>query len=323
MESYRNVEVTVCVITYKHENYIEKCLDSIFSQKTDFNFQVVVGEDASPDGTRTILLKYKEKYGDRLILVLHDKNVGPSQNSRSLCPYCVGKYIAVCEGDDFWVDDRKLQKQYDLLENNPQYSAVCCDFMLVYPDGSIARKNQLRLKKDEVKTLKDFLSEGYTLHTCTIFRRNIFPYDDEKYVKLRTAEPTMGDIITFTLLYTSGDIYVLKDVMSAHRLAGEKDVSSYSEKQKNQALYYTKMFIRIIRNLESYCDNKYDFSPLICMRIASVKLDKIMGNYTYSRHEMKEIVKELPLRNRVAILGKMIKKCCKMILRKIKAGCRK
>ncbi len=119
------IEVSVTIITYCHENYIRQCLDSVFSQVTDFDFEVIVAEDASPDNTRHILLEYKEKYGDRLILILHDKNLGPNGNTASLVPYIRGRYVALLEGDDCWVDNRKLQKQYDILEKHPEYSAVC------------------------------------------------------------------------------------------------------------------------------------------------------------------------------------------------------
>ena len=208
-------------------------------QKTNFNFEVIVGEDASPDNTREILLEYKERYGDKLVLVLHDKNVGVSANTMSLHKLVKGKYVAVVEGDDFWVDEYKLQKQYDILENNPEYSAICCDLMTVSPEGNVLRPSVLNLKKDSIKTMKDWLRDGYSLHTCTIFRRNIYPIHDEKYIKLKTAEPTMGDLISFTLLYDAGDIYVLKDVMSAHRAAGEKDITSYSHAQKDKSIEYT------------------------------------------------------------------------------------
>ena len=117
-----NIEVSVCIITYMHEKYISQALDSVFMQKTNFDFEVIVGEDASTDGTREILLEYKEKYGDKLVLVLHDENVGVSKNSISVQKKVRGKYIASLEGDDFWTDEYKLQKQYDILEKYPQYS---------------------------------------------------------------------------------------------------------------------------------------------------------------------------------------------------------
>lgn len=314
----KEIEVSVCIITYRHEKYIRQALDSVFMQKTNFDFEVIVGEDASPDNTRDILLEYKEKYGDKLVLVLHDENVGVSKNARSVYSKVRGKYIATVEGDDFWTDEDKLQKQYDLLDKNPQYSAVCCNYMSVTPTGDIRRKAALKMKTDCVKTMKDWLSEGYSVHTCTIFRRNIFPETEEKYVKLKTAEPTMGDLITFTLLYDAGDIYVLKDVMAAHREAGVNDISSFSYNEKNKAIEHTHMFMRIIRNLEQYMNYKYDLTPRLCFRIAVLKIEKMRGNVHYKAAEMREIMRKLSLKMRLLVHYKMlviILKKCRMKLR--------
>lgn len=313
------VEVSVCIITYMHEKYIRKALDSVFMQKTNFEFEVIVGEDASPDNTREILLEYKEKYGDKLVLVLQEKNIGASKNSRSLQKKIRGRYIASLEGDDFWTDEYKLQKQYDILEKNPQYSAVCSDYKSVSFDGKLLKSAVLGLKKDTVKTMKNWLNEGYSVHTCTIFRRNIFPINDERYIKLRTAEPTMGDIITFTLLYDAGDIYVLKDIMSAHRSAGNSDTSSFSYAQRTKSVEYTYMYMRIIRNIEKYLDYKYDLTPCICNRISRLKIAKLLGQLDYESSEMKKVMKSIPVKYRISVYYKMMRLIVNKVFSKIRS----
>ena len=313
-----DVKVSVCIITYNQEKYIRQTLDSVFMQKTNFNFEVIVGEDASPDNTREILLEYKEKYGDQLVLVLHDKNLGVSANAVSVRAKVRGKYTASLEGDDYWIDEYKLQKQYDILENNPRYSAVYHDMMLIDAEGNVVKDKELNLKKDRVKTMKDWLKDGYTLHTCSGFRRHsVFKETDEKYIKLRTAEPTMGDLITFTLLYDAGDIYVMKDVMAAHRKAGKNDTSSFSYKQKSEAIKYTYMFMRIMHNLETYFDNKYDFSARICNRIASVRLKKLVGRIDYDQSQMRNIMKELSVKMRIDVYRRMVKMGIQKVLKRI------
>lgn len=312
------VEVSVLIPTYKQEKYIRQTLDSVFIQKTNFEFEVIVGEDASPDNTRKILLEYKKKYGDKLVLVLHDKNLGPSGNSQSIGKLARGKYIATVEGDDFWTDEYKLQKQYDILEKHPEYSAVCHDIMGVSSNGDIITKSYLKLRKDIVKTMNSWINEGYTVHTCSIFRRRYKIDDMEKYDKLRTAEPTMGDLISFTLLYDMGDIYVIKDIMAAHRSAGKDDTSSFSYAQKTQAIYYSYMFIRIIRNLEKYFDYKYDLSNRICSRIASVKYDKLRGGVVYKRKEMKALMKTLSVKLRIKVYVVLLKQISDRIRKKIR-----
>ncbi len=312
-----NIEVSVRVITYKHEKYIRQTLDSIFGQKTNFNFQVIVGEDASPDNTREILLEYKEKYGDRLILVLHDENVGVSKNSLSINKYVKGKYVANLEGDDYWVDEYKLQKQYDFLESHPEYSAVGANFMTIESDGTIFNNDALQIKKNRTYSMKDWLKDGYSVHTCTIFYRNIFPYNDPRFIELRQAAPTMGDTITFSLLYQAGLIYVFKDVMSAHRRAGRNDTSSFSHHEKFNAIKHSYMRLNIKNALEKYFDYKYDFSPLISNRIAYVKILKLTGATKYPSSEMRKLMKLLPLRVQLDAYYRTIRIFCKKTIKKV------
>lgn len=316
-------EVSVTIITYGHEKYIRQCLDSVLTQETSFPFEVIVAEDASPDNTRQILLKYKEKYGDQLILILHDENLGPSANSASIRPFIKGKYVAIVEGDDYWTDKHKLQKQYDLLEKHPEYSAVCSDNMTVDPSGNIIANTNLDLQEDIIKTMKDWQNEPYSVHTCTIFRRNIFPNNDPRYIELRRKTPTMGDIISFSVLYDYGPIYVMKDVMAAHRIAGKSDSSSFTIRNKKDPLKYTKLFIQIFTNVEDYFDNKYDFSKRKCIKVALVKIGKITGYYQYAADEMRTITNTFSFGQRIYIDFLVLKELVNMVTRKIKKIWRK
>jgi len=315
----KNVEVSVCIITYGHENYIRQALDSVFAQETSFDFEVIVGEDASPDNTREILLEYKEKYGDKLILVLHDENVGVSKNSQSVQRRANGKYIASLEGDDYWTDNKKLQKQYDILESHPEYSACCHDIMCIAHDGKVTEPTLLKMKKDRVKTMKNWLREGYTVHTCSIFRRNFFPLYDEKYIKLRTAEPTMGDLITFTLLYDAGAIYVLKDVMAAHRAPAAVDKASFSFSERNKIIENSYMFIRIVNNVDEYLNHKYrKLKYRSCNRIAYVKYLKIIGAANYDSKEMKKLMETFSLKMKINVYLKLFRKLFLAVLKKLR-----
>ena len=137
--------VSVCVMTYQHKKYIKDCLDGILMQKTDFPFEILLGEDASTNGTREICLEYAKKYSDKIRLFLHKRennikyNGNPSGKFNFLYNLfnSKAKYIALCEGDDYWNDPRKLQKQVDILEKNNDL-AMCTHetYHLHYPIGS-------------------------------------------------------------------------------------------------------------------------------------------------------------------------------------------
>ncbi len=121
-----NPVVSICVQTYQHVNYIKQCLDGILMQETTFPFEILLGEDASTDGTREICLEYAKKYTDKIRLFSHHRennikiNGKPTGRFNFMYNFYVarGKYIALCEGDDYWIDPFKLQKQVDFLEKN-------------------------------------------------------------------------------------------------------------------------------------------------------------------------------------------------------------
>ncbi len=111
-----DIKVNVCVITYNHEEFIEKALASILNQKADFDFDIVIGDDCSSDKTKEIILKYKQRYPDLIRILFSEKNIGMRENFLRSLKACKGKYIAILEGDDYWTDEYKLQKQFDYLE---------------------------------------------------------------------------------------------------------------------------------------------------------------------------------------------------------------
>ncbi len=186
----KNKLLSVFMITYNHENYIRQALDGILMQQTDFEFDVVVGEDASTDNTRKILLDYQKKYPDKLRLLLHDKNIGAIANQHTVFVQCKGsKYIAMCEGDDYWTDLLKLQKQVDFLEANPQYD-ICSHRFKILDDENKTWKDPIPLpvmRDDEKGVEFDFKSllSVWAAQTMTLVFRaeKLFAAGIEKYEK--------------------------------------------------------------------------------------------------------------------------------------------
>src|SRR5690606_36284281 len=137
------VKLSVLVTTYNHANYIAQCLDSILMQQTTFPFEIILGEDESTDGTREICKDYAQKHPDIIKLFLRSRkdviyiNGKPTGRFNFLASLkaCTGKYIALCEGDDFWTDPLKLQKQVDFLEANPEYEACFTNISIIDEKG--------------------------------------------------------------------------------------------------------------------------------------------------------------------------------------------
>lgn len=116
--------LSIVTITYNHEPYIQKCIEGVLMQQVNFPIEFIIAEDCSTDGTLAICKEYAEKYPDLIQLITSDNNVGAIANERRAMKAAKGKYIAFCEGDDYWTDSLKLQKQVDFMESNPEYS-VC------------------------------------------------------------------------------------------------------------------------------------------------------------------------------------------------------
>lgn len=116
--------VSVILLTYNHKNYIEQCLESVVNQITDFQFEIIIGDDYSDDGTRLICEEYQNKFQNLITLLPSKKNLGLPDNLIQTLSFAKGKYIAFIEGDDYWTDQYKLQTQYEILETNIEVVAV-------------------------------------------------------------------------------------------------------------------------------------------------------------------------------------------------------
>src|SRR5690554_2111531 len=114
--------VSVFCVSYNHEQFIAQALDGFIMQQVDFDFEIVISDDCSTDNTRAIIEKYKNKYPHVFKDVSPQKNLGMQKNWMHTLSACTGTYIALCEGDDYWTDPNKLQKQVDFLEANEEYS---------------------------------------------------------------------------------------------------------------------------------------------------------------------------------------------------------
>lgn len=164
-----NYQVSVFILTYNQQEFIAQTIESILNQKTSFNYQLVIGEDCSTDSTRTICEKYEKENKGRIKLLPSKENLGLINNFIRTFKECNGTYVAICDGDDFWTDPFKLQKQFDFLENNPNYSIVHTNLKFLYPNGTSYLKDTSKIKKDG--NFDDLVFEN-TIPSVTAFFRN-------------------------------------------------------------------------------------------------------------------------------------------------------
>lgn len=319
-----NPILSVIVITYNQEKYIRKCLESILMQKTNFEFEIVVAEDCSPDNTREILVEYKEKNPDIFNLILRDKNIGVNMNSALAIAAAKGKYLAFLEGDDFWLDENKLQMQVDILEANTRYSAIAHNIYYAKPNGEVI-KSGVYTTKTKIYTMKDFMKKPFFIHGCSLVVRNVFNASGEKYQNLRKSVPTMGDVMTQAILFDSGDIYYIGDkCMSAHRIADKSDFASFSQTSKIKLIEYTYMFKSLINALEEYFDYKYDFTNKYALRVGAVYFNLIFNrnDYKVDKTEFKNLQNSLSFKFKLKALKFAIKYFFDTVLRKVRKICK-
>lgn len=311
-----DIKVSISVLSYKHGPYVRQCLESLLAQKVNFKYEIVVGEDCSQDGTREILLEFKEKYPDMFTLLLNDENVGTARNNHNIKLHCRGQYIATCESDDFWIDENKLQRQVDFLDSHPEYVGIASNYVNVNVEGKHPKMVLMPWQVNKTYRMKDFLRYGLGTHGSTMTHRNIIPYRDENYVKLRFSAPTMGDVLTHGLLLDYGNIYIEPALTLAHR-SGAATPTSYSYQQKKKALEFTRMYFDIVDALNVYFDNRHDFTPLKANRVGAMLRSGMSGNLQIDKADMKQLLKEMPLKLRLLCYSRCLQKSWRNILHKV------
>ena len=207
-----NLLVSIFCPTYNHSKYIEQCLNGIVMQKTNFQFEVIVQDDASTDDSQKIIKEFAEKY-NFIVPVLHTENI--YSKGGDLNEYFVknakGKYIAFCEGDDYWTDPYKLQKQVDFLEANPDYSICFHKVKLLENDKLI--DDYITKVPSETTAIND-LAKGNYIHTpSVIFRNNLFKVYPESFY-----QSPVGDYFLHMLNAQYGKIRCINDCMAVYRV---------------------------------------------------------------------------------------------------------
>ncbi len=222
--------VSVAMITYNQAPYIAKAMESVLRQKTDFDIEVIVGDDASKDKTAEILKQFEKD--KRVRLQLRTKNLGANGNFTEVFRACTGKYVAILEGDDFWVDDSRLQKQVDFMERHPDCAVVGSRARIERDGvavGSIPSDEHLALVKEKA-TGEDFLKLHY-IHTSAILYRNVLRGE----LPPNYSSVLYGDRLLVLLHARHGWIGFIPDTVSVYRQVAQGILVSRSDIDRAKA----------------------------------------------------------------------------------------
>lgn len=183
--------VSIHCLVYNHEPYIRDCLEGFVMQKTNFPFEAIVHDDASTDKSADIIREYAEKYPHIIKPIYQTENQYSQKNGaigRAVNAITRGKYIALCEGDDYWTDPLKLQKQVDFLESHPDYSMSCTDAVVLSPEGELQWPRYQ--DSQDIPIIDTILNGGLWIHTCSMLYRKYLKKDYPEFA----AKCHVGDL---------------------------------------------------------------------------------------------------------------------------------
>jgi glycosyltransferase involved in cell wall biosynthesis len=267
-----NILVSVSVVTYNHGKFITKCLDAILNQQTNFEFEIILYDDASTDNTKEIILAYINKYPNMIYPIFQNKNQY-SKGVRGMMPRynfnrCNGKYIAVCEGDDYWIDNNKLQKQVDFLESNNEYSIVGGNALII-SNKQDTHHHTLRIGNE----ISDFSLDDFKFQNnlifCTTMFRNVgfkdFPFNNSPFgdwmiylfvlKKTKTKAKELLDIFSAYRMHSGGVFSGISKTKSHQNHIQQLFVIFYKFRFKKSNLFYQKTNFHFIEIIQQ-CENK-------------------------------------------------------------------
>ena len=281
-----NITVSVICIAYNHEAFIKDALEGFVMQKTNFPFEIIVHDDASTDKTPDIIRTYETKYPGLFFNIFQTENQyskGKGDLDKIVFNTARGKYIAICEGDDYWTDPNKLQKQVDFLEANPGFIMHSHRYLTIDNHGQTFGLSKIRY--DEVD-LDDFLTgrADYAAKTCTWIFRN-----DKQFLSELKGLSYTNDTILYVKLLSSGSKAKFSDeVMAAYRYHNGGVWSSLNEELK------TEHSIETILTMIGLCKlNKYHYNLYFRLINANIRLINILNETSKKKKLLKDAYKIL------------------------------
>lgn len=254
-------KVSIICTAYNHEKFIAQALDGFLMQKTDFPFEILINDDASPDNTANIIREYQAKYPDKIRAFYQEKNLWSSGKEAALdflYPEIQSEYVAICEGDDYWTDENKLQKQVDFLDKHKDYSICFHAVKVFYEDGS---QPDLIYPTDEMlkgRTTLEFLDElqfNY-IQTNSVLYRWIFDRNENKIEDILPRYMIPTDWFLHLLHAHKGKIGYIPEIMGVYRKHSGGCFYDYKTAPENfylkHGISHTNFFLQLEKTFPEY-----------------------------------------------------------------------
>jgi len=266
MNKNQDILLSVCVRTHNQERFIREALDSVLRQHATFPFEIIISDDASSDGTVAILQEYQKQYPDKIRILLQETNIGGPENLKRVIEASNAKYVTCLDGDDFYTDDYKLQKQVELLETHPEYAA--CFHNTWYADENGQLKGLFnRPDFHALHDAREFIRERWFVPIHSAVLRRVYIEFPDWYNTVMN-----DDYVVHLSVAKHGSYYFMPDVMVAYR----RHMQNISIAYKNQILTDTQL-CSILEGMKPLYPAEYaaDFDARIVeykVEIADLKL---------------------------------------------------
>lgn len=279
-----DIQVSVCCVTYNHRDYIKKALDGFLMQKTSFKYEIVIHDDASMDGTTDILKEYQSKYPDTIKLILEEENQWTQNRidvmKEFLFPQAKGKYIAFCEGDDFWIYDGKLQEQYDLMESHMEISAC-------YHNAIIWDQNEDNIRLNVMNQPSGYIDDEDIICTTRGWYPTASLFMRTEYIKEQPVFPmSTGDELWRNYLACRGKLYFINRAWSVYRNFSNGGWNTRYYADKALALEHYKNTVMYFREFNQYSQGRFE-------KYIEKRLVLGIGKYRHAHYEARCTVYEL------------------------------
>ncbi len=274
--------VSIVTITYNHEPYIRKCIEGVLMQKVNFLIEFIIAEDCSTDGTLAICKEYAEKYPKLIKLITSENNVGALQNEVRAINVAKGKYLAFCEGDDYWTDSLKLQKQVDFLENHQEYSVCFTRYNIYYEKTNTTEPGYAEFLFDGLHhtdytdvSIETSINIWCTQYLTLMCRKDL--YDNELYKKYNYYRDTHQ----VYHLMLRGKCAMLNFVGGVYNITGR------GEHSHRDAISQLQMTLAVDTELWKFNNDKHWRD--LCMRVMQYLIDNYDGrdNMLFLRYALK------------------------------------
>ena len=272
------VDISIIVPAFNHAKYISNTFESILSQRTSFTYEILVGDDCSDDNSREVISQYASRHPGIFVNVIRDRNVGATNNIYELIKRAKGKYIAFCEGDDYWCDDCRIERDIGWLNKNTGYIGICGRTVPVAEDGEridvadIPSKETFWEYQEDCFTINEFSKWRMPGHLSALTLRNFFRDACAGCGVIKKAHPIVADRTLVLMGVLRGDIKCSQYIVSCYRFRITKNGTNFMSEFKKKNLRYEDYHMICV--FEKYAWKKFGRQ----LDLSEIKADRFIGS---------------------------------------------